>query len=162
MQTTTYPTLLFAILIVLGSIHFSYAVSVESPPDSHPDVDIPVYHDGYQIEEAVNPDTQTKTVSYRVQLKPPAFEIIEFYDAYFNGAGWISSFEICQRHWDQAAGSSSSKELQTTQMYASWEKPEMDLKFVLWLKHETTDSQPPHVVTVEGRLQRKSGVAGSN
>ncbi len=78
------------------------------------------------------------------------------YDSYFNGAGWISSFEIRQRHWDDSADGQSKDAFPLKQMYASWEHPELDLKIVLWLKHDPTEKQVRDVVKVECRLQKKT------
>ena len=142
-------------LILLGGIHLTYSISVGSTPDPYPAFDIPIYQGGYNITKNFNPAGGSKTVNYSVQSKPPAAEIIEFYDSYFNGAGWISSFEICQRHWDDSADGKSKDAFTLKQMYASWEHPELDLKIVLWLKHDPTEIQVRDVVKVECRLQKK-------
>jgi hypothetical protein len=144
-------------LILLGGIHLTYSISGGSTSDPHPAFDIPIYQGGYNIIKKFNSAGGSKTVNYSVQLKPPAAEIIEFYDSYFNGAGWISSFEICQRHWDDSADGNSMGAFPLKQMYASWEHPELDLKIVLWLKHDPTGKQVRDVVKVECRLQKKNG-----
>lgn len=157
MKTIKLKILLIAILIAPGGIHFTYSNSDGSAPDPYPAFVIPVYQGGYDIRKNVNPAGSSKTVNYSVQLKPPAAEIIEFYDSFFNGAGWISSFEICQRHWDDSADGKSIDAFPLKQMYASWEHPELDLKVVLWLKHDPMEKQVRDVVKVECSLQKKSG-----
>ena len=96
-----------------------------------------------------------KTFSYIVRMNYPAAEIIEFYDSFFNGSGWISSFEICQRHWAVPADVSKDAEPAARQMFTSWVHPELDLSVVIWLKYESIDNQRRGEVIVEGRLQPK-------
>ena len=144
-------------LILLGGIHLTYSISGGSTSDPYPAFNIPIYQGGYNVIKKFNSAGGSKTVNYSVQLKPPAAEIIEFYDSYFNGAGWISSFEICQRHWDDSAGGKSLDATPLKQMYASWEHPELDFKIVLWLRHNPTEKQVQNVVKVECRLQKKNG-----
>lgn len=145
-------------LILLGCIHVTYSIASGSTSDPYPAFDIPIYQGGYNIIKKFNPADGSNIVNYSVRLKPPAAEIIEFYDSYFNGAGWISSFEICQRHWDDLADGKSTDTFPLKQMYASWEQPELDLKVVLWLRHDPTKQPVRDVVTVECRLQKKTEV----
>ncbi len=149
-------SLLICVLGLLSGIHLTYSISGSSAGDPYPAFEIPVFQGGYNIKRDFNPAGESKTVTYRVQLKPPAVEIIEFYDSYFNGNGWISSFEICQRHWDAPADITIKDATPVKQMFASWEHPDLDLKVVLWLKHDLANKQGQDEVKVECRLQTKT------
>jgi hypothetical protein len=144
-------------LILLGGIHSTYSISGASTSDPCPAFTIPIYQGGYNVIKKFNSAEGSQTVNYRIQLKPPAAELIEFYDSYFNGAGWISSFEICQRHWDDYADHQSLDVTPLKQMYASWEHPQLDFKIVMWLRYIPTEKQARNVVKVECRLQKKNG-----
>lgn len=138
---------LLAGICLTGSI----SNSSEGDPDSY--IDIPVFQGGYNIKKELSPSGGIKSIIYRVRTKYPAAEIIEFYDSYFNGRGWISSFEICQRHWAESGNDFEDSALQEKQMFVSWQHHDLNLKLDIWLKHGPADVQRQDEVTVEGRLQ---------
>jgi hypothetical protein len=156
LKTIKLKFLLICILGLLSGIHLTYATPGSSAGDPYPAFEIPVFQGGYNIKKDFNPAGGSKTVTYSIQLKSPAAEIIEFYDSYFNGKGWISSFEICQRHWDAPADQTINDAPPVKQMFASWEHPDLDLKVVLWLKHDLANKQGQNDVKVECRLQTKT------
>ncbi len=119
-------------------------------------IDIPVFHNGYDIVEEVNPSAETKSISYRVQVKFPAAEVLEFYDSYFNARGWRSSFEICQRHWDRLPEETQSGGSFAKQLFTSWEHPKLNLTAVLRLEYEIVDKNRPDELAVKCRLQPKT------
>ncbi len=144
------------VFCLVGALHLSAAAFAGATASHQSNFEIPLYEGAYQIQKNIDPISGFETVRYSVRLKPPAAEIIEFYDAFFNGQGWISSFEICQRHWDDSLNHSSGAGRLKRQMYTSWEHPDFDLKFVLWLKYDQTAKYGTEEVTVDGRLQTKT------
>ena len=144
-------------IFVVGMLCTSAAVFAGTTASPHSNFEIPLFKGAYQIQNNIDPISGLAAVRYSVRLNPPATEVIEFYDSFFNGNGWISSFEICQRHWDTAPQQSGDTKPLERQMYASWEHPDFDLKFVLWLKYESNEKYGTDEVTVDGRLQSKTG-----
>ena len=65
-----------------------------SPTDPFSSIALPVYQGGYDIKNSFSRMKGTKTLVYKVQTPYPAAEVLEFYDAVFNGRGWKPSFEI--------------------------------------------------------------------
>ena len=140
-------------LFLLAGICLTSTMSSSSEGGRNPSFEIPVFRGGYDITRASDLSRETKSITYRVQTKYPAAEIIEFYDSYLNGRGWISSFEICQRHWADSDGDPEYSGLREKQMFVSWQHPGLNLKLVLWLKHGLTTTLRSEEVIVEGRLQ---------
>ena len=138
-------------LIVFLDFNWSFADSSAIDPYSF--VEIPVYHKGYNVKQSVNHSKKTKSLSYHVQTDPPAAEVIEFYDAYLNGRGWRSSFEICQRNWGNSSDGSEKDGLSVRQLFASWRHHDLNLKLDLWLKHEMVDGGRRNDVVVHCLLQ---------
>ena len=147
----------FSILCLFGVSHPSSALAGETTESYQARFEIPIFKGAYHIQTDADPVSGFDAIRYRVRLKPPAAEIIEFYDSYFNANGWISSFEICQRHWDNSHDQSAGSEPLMQQMYASWEHPDLDLKFVLWLKYDLAATHGAEEIAVDGRLQSKTG-----
>jgi hypothetical protein len=114
---------------------------------------IPIHQKGYQVEKYVDQVTTSENLTYYVRADHPAAELIEFYDAYFNGIGWRSSFEICQRHWDETAFRDVYGKLQSRQLYTSWQSPQADIKVSLWLINRPGLKQPPEEVLVKLQIQ---------
>jgi hypothetical protein len=127
------PSKLIFFLCLLWSFPFTQAASGSSNADHFSADKIPIYQNGYNVEKYVDPATKSELLTYHVRTDHPAAEVIEFYDAYFNGIGWNSSFEICQRHWDETAVKDESGQLQSRRLFTSWQSPEADLKVSLWL-----------------------------
>ena len=138
--------------VLLGGINLTHAPSGSAVSELFETFEIPIFEGGYNIEKKMNPSIGTKAIIYNVQIKYPAAEIIEFYDSYLNGRGWISSFEICQRHWADSADDTEYGDLPARNMFVSWQHPGLNLKLELWLKHGLADRQQDEV-TVEGLLQ---------
>lgn len=134
---------------------FNSAQLSGSETDLFPIIDIPIFSNGYDIEKKTDHRGKTKSVSYLVQAKFPAAEVIEFYDAYFNAKGWRPSFEICQRHWDRSAIGSKTMGLAGTHLFTSWEHPEFRLSAVLRLEYSLEDGSLDDVLAVRCELQRK-------
>jgi hypothetical protein len=143
-------------IYLLAGICLTGSISNSSQADTDLSIEIPVFQGGYDIKRESNPSAGTQSITYRVGIAYPAAEIIEFYDSYFNGRGWISSFEICQRHWAESDDKPKYSGLAARQMFVSWQHPALNLKLVLWLKHGLADHQRPDEVLVEGRLQTMS------
>ena len=144
------------IFSLIAGIHLTCAISGSSQEDTYPFFEIPVFQGGYNIIKGFDPLRGIKTISYNVRMNYPAAEIIEFYDSFFNGSGWISSFEICQRHWAVPADGSKDAEPAARQMFTAWVHPKLDLNVVLWLKYESINNPRRNEVIVEGRLQSKA------
>ena len=145
---------------LLALVIFNSAQLFGSETDLFPFINVPIYSNGYDIAEETDHGSKTKSVSYLVQTKFPAAEVIEFYDAYFNANGWQPSFEICQRHWDHSAIGSKTKSLAGTHLFTSWEHPEHKLSAVLRLEYSLKDGSLVDVLAVRCELLPKSEPIG--
>jgi hypothetical protein len=114
---------------------------------------IPIYQKGYKVEKHVDRVTNAELLTYYVRTDHTAVEVIEFYDAYFNGIGWKSSFEICQRHWDETAVKDVYGKLQSRQLFTSWQSPKADIKVSLWLIDKLDLKSSPDEVLVKFQIQ---------
>ena len=148
---------LICILGLLVGGYLAYTASDSLAADPFLAFEMPIFQGGYDIKKNSDPAGRSKTLSYRVKISSPTTEIIEFYDAYFNGRGWISSFEICQRHWDVPADIPAINTPPVKRMFASWTHPGFDLKVVLWLRQDLAKKQNIDEVNVECRLQPNTG-----
>ena len=146
-------------LLALAIFHSTQLFGSET--DLFPFIDIPIYSNSYDIAKETDHRSKTKSVSYLVQARFPAAEVIEFYDAYFNAKGWQPSFEICQRHWDHSAAGSKTKSLAGTHLFTSWEHPEFKLSAVLRLEYGLGDDSLVDILAVKCELLRKSDSIGS-
>lgn len=144
------------LLTLVACIHLSHSISESSAIDPHPTIKIPVYHGGYNVEKFYDASKETKSVTYQIQTTHPPAEVLEFYDTYFNGSGWRSSFETCQRNWEGLADRPRAGVSLVRQLYASWEHPEMNLKAVLWLTYEADNKASQNEVVVKCQIQPKT------
>jgi len=147
---------LILLLGLLAGSHWTQAFAGSPAQDPYPSIEIPVFRGGYNIQKNMDAAAQTKSVNYVAPVNYPAAELIEFYDSYFNGSGWISSFEICQRHWDEYAGQAIHANPADRQFFTSWEHSGSDLKMVLRLIYKRLNGQRRDEVAVELRLQKKT------
>lgn len=145
------------LLSLIICIHLSYSISGSSALDPHPTIEIPIFHGGYNIEKIFDASKATKSVTYKIQTKNPPTEVLEFYDAHFNGSGWRSSFEICQRNWEDLSDRTKTAAPIARQLFASWEHAELNLKAVLWLQYEMVDNERQNEVAIKCQLQPKTG-----
>ncbi len=157
MKITALKRITFGVLCLFGAVHLLATLASGTTLTLPLEFEIPFFDGAYQIKSESDLKGGFKAIRYNVRLAPPAAEVIEFYDSYFNANGWIPSFEICQRHWDIFADQSTETKPLMQQMYASWEHPHLDLKFVLWLKYDRASKDGAEAVTVDGRLQSKTG-----
>jgi len=121
--------------------------------DPYPNLILPIYNSGYNLQKFFDTSKETKSIRYYLQTDQPPTDVLEFYDAFFNGSGWHPSFEICQRNWENL---SKEKEIAgpfSGQLFASWEHSEFNLKAELWLTYEMTDKGPQNEVSIKCRLQ---------
>ena len=144
---------LIFLLCLLGGLQLTQAAS--GSPGANPLLadKIPIYPKGYHIEKHVDPATKSTRLTYYVRTDQPAAEVIEFYDAFFNGIGWKSSFEICQRHWDESAVKDKYGKLQAQQLFTSWQSPEAALKISLWLINKLHSKGRPDEVLVKFKIE---------
>jgi hypothetical protein len=98
---------------------------------------------------------KTRSIAYRVKVKYPAAEVIEFYDAYFNGNGWRLSYEICQRQWQSFDDETVKGQPSVRQFEYSWEHPELKVQAFLWLRYEKLNKKWQDDVIVTCKLQSK-------
>ncbi len=143
-------------LCLIACVNLTLSLSYGLATDLLPSIDIPVFHNGYRIEKENDRFRGTKSISYRVQIKFPAAEVLEFYDAYFNAKGWRSSFEICQRHWDSLPDGTKAGGPAGKHLFTSWEHPEFDLKAVLRLEYEMVSEKWRDELAVRCQLQPKA------
>lgn len=146
----------FYFFCLIGWILLSLFVAHSAEIDPHPFVKIPLFKGSYNLQEYFDAFNETKSVTYRVQTNNPPTEVLEFYDAYFNGRGWRSSFETCQRIWEDLGDRTITAEPVTRQLFASWEHAELNLKAVLWLQYEMADNEGQNEVVVKCQLQPKT------
>jgi len=139
-------------LCLIACVNLTLSLSYGSAADLYPSIEIPVFHNGYDIKKEVDPSAGTKSISYRVQTKFPAAEVLEFYDSYFNAKGWRSSFEICQRHWDRLPDGIKTDGPSGKQLFTSWEHPEFSLKAVLRLEYERVNEKWRNELAVRCQL----------
>ena len=142
-------------LLLFACIHFSHSIASASEIDAHPAVEIPIFEGGYNVKKTVDTSRETKFITYQVQTNTPPTEVIEFYDAYFNGNGWHSAFEICQRNWADPGTEMKTAVPILRQFYASWAHPKKNLKAVLWLTYEAEDTALQNEVVVQFQLHPK-------
>jgi hypothetical protein len=140
-------------LSLIACIHPNLSISNSSEVDPYPTIEIPVYHKGYNVEKFFDHSKETKSVIYRVQTDYAAAEVIEFYDAFFNGKGWRPSFEICQRNWGGPSDKTPTGAPAVRQLFASWEHLDFNLKVVLWIRHEMVDKKRQGGIVVKCQLQ---------
>ena len=147
------PSKLIFLLCLLGAFHLTHAASDSSDTIYFSADKIPIFPKGHNVQKYVDPATKSELLTYYVQTDHPAAEVIEFYDAYFNGIGWKSSFEICQRHWDETAVKDEYGQLQSQKLFTSWQSPAADLKVFLWLTNRLNPKGPPDEVLVRFQIQ---------
>ena len=148
-------------LCLVASVNLILSLSYGLAADLFPSIEIPVFHSGYQIKQEIDRSKGTKSISYRVQTKFPAAEVLEFYDSYFNAKGWRSSFEICQRHWDRLPDGTKAGGPTGKQLFTSWEHPEFNLKAVLRLEYLMVNEKWRDELAVRCRLQPKPAFSTS-
>jgi len=141
-------------LCLVGGLQLTQAASGSSGATPLLADKIPIYQKGYRVEKHVDPATKSALLTYYVRTHQPAAEVIEFYDAFFNGIGWKSSFEICQRHWDETAATDKNGKPQAQQIFTSWQSPEADLKISLWLINKLHSRERPDEVLVKFKIER--------
>ena len=144
---------LFYLLVILL---FNISLPTSSDADISRIIEIPIFPGGFNVKKIINESEHKKSLSYHVQIEYPAAEVLEFYDAFFNAKGWISSFEICQRHWDDSPGDIQTGEFKERQLFASWQNPKANLKAELWLKYESFDQEDLKKVFVHCQLLPKT------
>jgi len=143
-------------ICLVASVNLTLSLSYVFAAYLFPSIEIPVFHNGYQIKKEIDPSRGTKSISYRVQTKFPAAEVLEFYDSYFNAKGWHSSFEICQRHWDSLPDGTKAGGPSGKQLFTSWEHPEFNLKAVLRLEYEKVNEKWWNDLAVRCQFQPKA------
>jgi hypothetical protein len=145
------------LLLFSACLLMSPTISSSSATDPHPTIKIPIFQGGYKLEEHFDASNEIKSVTYRVQTDTPPTQVLEFYDAYFNGSGWRSSFETCQRNWENLADRTKTATPIARQLFASWEHAELNLTAILWLQYEMAGNERQNEVVVKCRLQPKTG-----
>jgi hypothetical protein len=145
----------FSLLFLVACLNVTLSLSNGLAADLLPSIDIPVFFNGDHIKKEIDPSSATKSISYRVQAKFSAEEVLEFYDSYFNANGWRPSFEICQRHWDHLPDEPNKGGPFGKQLFTSWEHPELHLKAVLRLEYEMVNEKWGDELVVRCQLQPK-------
>ena len=146
---------LIYVICLSGCILLSVFVANSAEIDPYPTVIIPIFKGGYNLQKYFDASKETKSIRYYVQAGYPPAEVLEFYDAYFNGRGWRSSFEICQRNWEGLNNGTKTAGSHSRQLFASWEHSKFNLKAVLWLTYKMVNKGRQNEVIVKCRLQPK-------
>jgi len=144
-------------LCLIWVLHAAPAASGSSYADHFSITEIPIYRNAYNVEKYVDHATKSELLTYSVRMENPAVEVIEFYDAYFNGIGWKSSFEICQRHWDETAVKDVHGRLRSKQLFTSWQSPETGLRVSLWLISRVDLKNYPDELLVKFQIESRGG-----
>jgi hypothetical protein len=144
------------LFILLICVHLSPTLLSSSPIDPHPTIEIPIFQGGYKLEERFDAANEIKSITYRVQANNPPTEVLEFYDAYFNGNGWRSAFETCQRNWAHSGDGKKRAAPIFRQLFASWAHPAKNLKAVLWLTYEAENNVSQNEIVVQFQLYPKT------
>ena len=144
---------LLILVALLWVLHWPQAAAGSSQADRFSSSQIPIFPEGYHVETLVDHATKSEILTYHVRTTHTAAEVLEFYDVYFNGIGWQSSFEICQRHWDETAFKNTNSKLQAQQLFTSWQSPDADLEVSLWLIRKPYLKRPPDEVLVRFSIQ---------
>jgi hypothetical protein len=144
---------LIFLLCLLWGLHLTHTASGSSEAKHFSADQIPIYQKAYNVEKSVDQFTKSELLTYYIRTDHPAAELLEFYDAYFNGIGWRSSFEICQRRWAESAVEAEYGKLQPKQLFTSWQSPESDLKVSLWLINKINPTRRPDEVLVKLQVQ---------
>ena len=140
---------------LIACIHLGLSISNSSAVDPYPTIEIPIFHKGYDVKEFFNPSKKTKSIIYHIPAAYSATEVLQFYDSYFNGRGWRSSFEICQRNWEDLIDGTKTGKPIVKQLFASWNHLELNLNAVLWLRYEMFNKERQKQVVVKCQLQPK-------
>jgi len=135
---------------------FNLSLSFGLEANFLPSIEIPIFNKGYDITKNIDHGRKTQSISYRVQAKFPAAEVLEFYDTYFNAEGWRPSFETCQRHWERLPVGTKADGDAGTLLFTSWEHPEFSLRAVLRLEYRVGNEQFRDELAVKCQLQPKS------
>ena len=143
-------------LCLNGCILFFLFDANSAQIDPYPNVIIPIFQGGYEVQKHFDSSKKTKSIRYYVRTGAPPADVLEFYDAYFNGSGWQSSFETCQRNWEDLSQGTKADDPLLRQLFAAWEHSEFNLKAILWLTYETVDNGSLTEVTVKCSLQPKA------
>jgi hypothetical protein len=144
-------------LFLVACLKLSLSLPNGLAADLLPSIDIPVFLNGVHIKKEIDRSSATKSISYRLQTKFSAAEVLEFYDSYFNAKGWRPSFEICQRHWARLPDEKKSGGPSVKQLFTSWEHPKLHLKAVLRLEYEMINKKWGDELVVRCQLQPKDG-----
>jgi hypothetical protein len=146
---------IYSVSLVAFFFLLSFNDSNGAEIDPYPNVIIPVFKGGHDVQKNFDTGQRTKSIRYYVQTGSPPSDVLEFYDAYFNGRGWRSSFETCQRNWEDPGTGTETAESDTRQLFASWEHSEKNLRAVLWLTYKVVKEGRLTQVTVICRLKPK-------
>ena len=144
---------IFFLAVLAACLHLTVNSAAISETDPFPTIVLPIYQGGYDIENSFNRMKGTKGLAYKVQTNYPAAEVLEFYDAVFNGKGWKPSFEICQRHWASLDDGSIKRKFQAKQLFTSWEHPPLRLQISLLLEYKPSSTNGRDEIIVQCRLQ---------
>ena len=123
--------------MLVSTVSFFLVTGTAAGPteDPYPEIVLPVYQDAYDIKNTANHIKGTRTLTYKIQTRYPAGEVVEFYDAALNAGGWKPAFEICQRHWAGSDDGIGIKGLRTRQFFTSWIHPRHNLQLSLLMKY---------------------------
>ena len=143
-------------IFLIGYFLLNLTAASSAEIDPYPNIRIPIFKGGYNLQKHFNASKGTSFIRYDLQTDYPPAEVLEFYDAYFNGKGWQSSFEICQRNWEILnKGRKKTVEPLLRRLFASWGHLELNLRALLWITVKMVDKGLRNQVIVECRLQPK-------
>jgi hypothetical protein len=91
-MVNTNPHVATTILIYLCFCFLELGQSVAREIGLQP-ADVPVYPGAVDITRTIDQVTRMQTVTYRVGIKYPAPELLEYYDVQLNARGWYSCLD---------------------------------------------------------------------
>ena len=123
-----------AMLCVILSI-FNLCKMLYAETDPHPQIDIPIFPNAHDIKKYVNISQGTKSVSYIVNIKYPATEVLKYYESIFKEKGWIPSLRdnFEKKEWDCFIDGLRPGNPYVRQLLGLWSNAQLDLEAALAL-----------------------------
>jgi hypothetical protein len=115
---------------------------------------LPVFPNGIDLRSSVDDAAGVESVAYRLHAAYPATEVVDFYNTWFYGNGWIPAHEECQRSWLREPAVENPEALPTWRYIASWINPQHDLSARVVLEYEEPKKSGSGLLTVSGKVWR--------
>lgn len=151
----------FSLLLVV--ICLIFLSSCEEPKydvygkDSFPEIKLPLYPKAIRINHIINRPEGTKSVSYKVRIKWPAQELIEFYESEFEQMGFskYSADGYGRGKWFQFIDGTKKNEPEVNRFIETWADKNHSIRVLLHLDYLRERDNPwPNEVFVMCQIQQ--------